>query len=126
MDEPEEEDAQGNLCQDGNRIVGLHCLQELLSSVAVCKSCRTGSLQVNESEQVGLGSSVTIYCSNRKCRLQHTALLSMKMQRYYDVNRKAVLAIRRWKRPCCSEQVLWTDATTRGHWILLHHRVCCR
>ena len=95
-DSGEESDADDvDLSRHGNRIVDLTCLQLLLDSCALCQSCKTGKLIISENVQIGLASELSVMCNNDSCSFSHSAQLSVKTARFYDVNRRSVLAMRR-------------------------------
>lgn len=94
-DETQESDSDAHLvCSThGNRIVDLSCLQAILDETAVCKGCSCGNLRVSESSRHGLASEVVVSCDS--CDFQKILPLSLKKERFHEVNRRSVLAMRR-------------------------------
>ena len=81
----------------GNRLVSLEQLQGILSAVCVCRVCKSGDITISEdcSSREGLVSFVTMECSNPSCQSQGTYPLEKKVGRYFEMNRRSVLAMRR-------------------------------
>ena len=82
---------------DGNRIIYLPALQELLDSCCVCQKCKAGRLVLaQKEEQQGLAPAMQLSCS--KCKFSSSGTLGKRQIRgrshFYDVNRKAVFGMR--------------------------------
>lgn len=78
------------LVTSGYRLVDLEVLQNIVSTVAVCKSCKVGELQLRESCRSGLASSLVFTCNS--CEVEFEAPIVKKTGHYYDCNRRSVLA----------------------------------
>ena len=79
----------------GNRIFDLEQLQEILLKCAVCAVCKVGSIILEEERQQGLGSHMVISCSSESCPGANVKFSSSIKTRFFDVNRRSVLAARR-------------------------------
>ena len=76
----------------GNRLIDLCCLENLLSDCAVSSLCKVGTLSVTETEKIGLASIVTFTCTS--CHAMSGGPPVPKSVRYFDCNRRRVLAAR--------------------------------
>ena len=98
-DEGEDEDEVFELSSDvqiqGNRLVDMPILQTIFREVTVCSSCKEGQLILSESTRAGLTSSIKLACSNRACAFQRVYALGEMNGRFFDANRRSVLAMRR-------------------------------
>ena len=93
-DEDEDEDDETRSDVDGNRIISLDLLQEMLSDCVVCCKCKVNSTIVVEEERFGLATTLTLQCDS--CGYEVAKPLSAKtMQgKYFDINRSSALALR--------------------------------
>ena len=92
-EEDDEDDGAAPNC--GNRLVNLSCLQDMISAAAVpCQVCHEGSLSLIEESRYGLATECALRCSS--CDSSASSPLSLKKtgQKWYDVNRRSVLAMR--------------------------------
>ena len=91
-----EDDGDSDTVPDGNRIVNLPALQELLSSSCLCSRCKKGTLNLSEQGRHGLAPTSVLSCSN--CKHLKSSTVGQRQirgkSRFYDINRRAVLAMR--------------------------------
>ena len=76
----------------GTRLLDFSCLQAILDTACTCKQCGCGKLVVYETQRYGLASSVSVVCQN--CDVQTSFSLVEKTGRFYDCNRRSILAAR--------------------------------
>ena len=83
----------GQVC--GNGLPNLESLQEIFSDVSVWKFCGTGQLCITKSGRAGLAPFLSITCSDCHHRSVHSLVKKSAHSRFFDVNRRSVLAMRR-------------------------------
>lgn len=92
-DEDEEDTAQDT---SGNRIIYLPALADALEASAVCKTCKKGSLVLSQVSKKGLAPVIELTCDS--CSASSKSVLAKQQKHgrshFYDINRKAVLAMR--------------------------------
>ena len=98
-DDSEASDGSGEEVEEdflqSNRIVYLRCLQELLDVATVCSKCKSGKINIVDCCAVGLASVVHVQCNNVLCRHSWRFNLCLKEKRFFDINRRSVLVMRR-------------------------------
>ena len=98
-DDSEVSDGSGEEVEEdflqSNRILYLKCLQELLDVATVCSKCKSGKINIVDCCAVGLASVVHVQCNNVLCRPSWRFNLCLKEKRFFDINRRSVLAMRR-------------------------------
>ena len=98
-DEGEDEDEVFELSSDvqiqGNRLVDMQTLPTIFREVTMCSSCKEGLLILCETTRAGLTSSIKLACSTRVCAFQRVCALGEMNGRFFDANRRSVLAMRR-------------------------------
>ena len=82
----------GNPLTSGYRLVDLEVLQSIFSSVAICRFCKIGDLQLKESSRSGLASTLLFVCNS--CGEQFESPIVEKTGHFFDCNRRSVLAAR--------------------------------
>ena len=78
---------------NGTRLVDISCLHRLLSSISVCRQCLEGELAIEDERREGLASSVFLRCQMCGASSGWCDLLP-RAGRFYQVNRRSVLAMR--------------------------------
>ena len=89
-DSSTESDIEDGDCT-GFRLIDLLCLQQLLSICACCSSCH-GPIILTEVGREGLASRLELSCAD--CGESRSEFMSQKFSRVWEVNRRAVLAVR--------------------------------
>ena len=73
----------------GNRVVNMSCLSKLISEGCSCSRCG-GRLVLHERSRWGIAPELTLTCS--ACERETSEVMSNKIGRYFEVNRRAVFA----------------------------------
>lgn len=91
----ESSDSDGESCGaeilTGFRLIDLEKLQHLTSQGACCRRCG-GELSLSEIDRKGIASELVLSCAG--CGMATSEIMSSKCGRFYEVNRRAVLAAR--------------------------------
>ena len=87
----------------GNRVIDFQSLQNAISTMCVCSHCHSGDVKLIETSREGLGSAFLLECQNKEC-MESLSFSSSPKSRFYDVNRRSVLAMRRIGRGYTSMQ----------------------
>ena len=93
-EESDSEEEDGAAIRNGNRLLDLEILQRNLLEHALCASCKIERLVLEEIGTYGLGSNLSLSCTNPKCKL-FVQFPGSRKGRHFDVNRRSVLAARR-------------------------------
>ena len=83
-----------DVSESGNRLVAFELLQYAISAMCICIHCHSGEVKLVEESREGLGSMFMIQCQNEEC-MESLSFSSNLKGRFYDVNRRSVLAMRR-------------------------------
>lgn len=80
----------------GFRLVDIDVLQQAITSFALCKICKKGSLCIVENEtrpKMGMANCWQFQCTNQLCSKSIEFYTSKKCGRAFDVNRRIVLGV---------------------------------
>ena len=95
-DEYDSGDEEYEQSVNGNRIIYLPALQAPFDGCCVCSHCKSGRLVLSEGENQGMAPCLLLTCD--QCRFVCSEVLGKKVvhgkSNFFDINRKAVLAMR--------------------------------